>query len=75
MNNLLIKNKYGYIISAKCPCLDSIDRGCNTKYKLPHCYDCAYISKDDIRQIFNKLYKYGQTGLMFKDIEEKNKYE
>ena len=75
MNNSLIKNKYGYIISAKCPCLDSIDRGCNTKYKLPHCYDCAYISKDDIRQIFNKLYKYGQTGLMFKDIEEKNKYE
>ena len=74
MNNLLIKNKYGYIISAKCPYPDSYDRGCNTKYKLPHCYDCAYISKDDIIEIFKKLYKYEHSGLIFKDMEE-NKYE
>jgi len=56
--NLLKKNKVGQIVSVNC-----VREKCG--FSEPQCYDCAYISKDDIRQIFNKLYKYEQTGLIF----------
>ena len=67
MNNLIVKNATGQSVSAKCPYLDSYERGCNHLSK-PRCCDCAYVSKDDIRKIFDKLYAYEQTGLVFPEL-------
>ena len=67
MGNLTMKNSYGHIVSSKCLYPNS-DRGCITS-SLPHCYDCAFISKEDIKDIFEKLYNYEKSGLVFGDIK------
>jgi hypothetical protein len=62
MQNLMKKNTNGIIVPAKCH-LSECPAWSN-------CADCAFIAKEDIDEIFEKLYKYEQTGLVFK--EEQN---
>ena len=57
--NLVKKNEAGQIVSRRC--VYKKDCG-NMK---PHCFDCAFVSHDDIREMMNKLYQYEQTGLTF----------
>jgi hypothetical protein len=57
MNKRLVKrNKAGQIVVSGCHLDD-----CG--YPLPHCFDCAFVNKDDIREIMKKLYQYERTGL------------
>jgi hypothetical protein len=60
MDNLVKKNSKGQIVWIECNYKE-----CG--YNEPHCYDCAFSSHDDMRKIMNKLYKYEQTGLTFKE--------
>lgn len=59
MKNLLKKNNAGQIVSAECPY--------NECTRNPNCYDCSFVSHDDIKEMMYKLYKYEQTGLIFKE--------
>jgi hypothetical protein len=60
MDNLVKKNSKGQTVIIGCPYDD-----CGMSS--PHCYDCAFVSYDNMLEIMNKLYKYEQTGLMFKE--------
>ena len=64
MGNLTTTNSFGHIVSSKCPYLEG-DRGCNSSSR-PFCEACAFVGRDEIRKIFKKLYRYEQTGLVFK---------
>jgi len=60
VENLLKRNKIGQIVSVECPYSECQDNK-------PRCYDCAFMSQVDVRKIFEKLYRYEQTGLIFKE--------
>ena len=54
--NLIRQMLDGRCISNLCPYLN----GCHN----PHCNECAFISKEDIKDIFYRLYEYEQSGLV-----------
>ena len=65
MDSLVKKNTKGQTVFSACPYVD-----CGRPE--PHCYDCAFVSYDDMRKIMNKLYKYEQTGLAFEQESQAN---
>ena len=60
MAKLLKMDKRKQIVMAQCP----LENCGMTK---PHCYDCGYVSRDDIRAVMEKLYKYEKAGVVIED--------